>query len=321
MAKPTLSTPIATERGVGKTSLSRRLTTKRGNGKGFKVMKQRGGLGRGLGALIPLGGPSITEVDIDDISPNPRQPRQVLDTAALAQLADSVREHGILQPLLVARAGIEEGDTAGRTYQLIAGERRWQAAKLAGLSRVPVMIKDATPQQMLELALVENIQRADLNPLEEAEAYRHLVDDFGLSQEAVAIRVGKSPSTVSNSLRLLDLAEEVKAALATGELSETHARTLLGLSSAEAQVAGMAEVLKKGLSVRQTEEYVRRANRARESTPRQGTKTIEAEAIEEDLRQALGTKVELFRGKKGGRLVIHFYSDDQLQGLYDQIVH
>lgn len=285
------------------------------------MSKQKGGLGKGLGALIPLRAPSVVEVDIDDIEPNPHQPRQVTDATALAELANSVREHGILQPLLVTRVGQESREPSSYTYRLIAGERRWQAAKMAGLSRVPVVVKEATPQQMLELALVENIQRADLNPLEEAEAYRHLVADFGLSQDAIASRVGKSPSAISNSLRLLDLADEVKAALASARITETHARALLGLDSPQAQVNGLAEVLKKGLSVRQTEELVRRIARGQRSVQRgRSSRTTETEALEEDLRRALGTKVELFRSRKGGKLVIYFYSDDQLQGLYDHIV-
>ena len=285
------------------------------------MSKQKGGLGKGLGALIPLRAPSVVEVDIDDIEPNPHQPRQVTDAAALAELANSVREHGILQPLLVTRVEQESREPGSFTYRLIAGERRWQAAKMAGLSRVPVVVKEATPQQMLELALVENIQRADLNPLEEAEAYRHLVADFGLSQEAIASRVGKSPSAISNSLRLLDLADEVKAALASARITETHARALLGLDSPQAQVNGLAEVLKKGLSVRQTEELVRRIARGQRSVRRgRSSRTTETEALEEDLRRALGTKVELLRSRKGGKLVIYFYSDDQLQGLYDHIV-
>jgi len=294
--------------------------------KGLKVIKHRGGLGKGLGALIPFTSPSVVEVDVDDIEPNPHQPRQVTDPAALAELAASIRVHGILQPLLVARAergereGEGEGKATGSTYQLIAGERRWQAAKMAGLSRVPVLVKEATPQQMLELALVENIQRADLNPLEEAEAYRHLVSDFGLSQEAIAAKVGKSPSAVSNSLRLLALPDEVKAALASNKISETHARALLSLESTPAQIAGLAEILKKGLSVRQTEEMVRRTLKGSRATQPGNRRSMEADALEEEFRRALGTKVELFRSKKGGRLVIHFYSDDQLQGLYDHIV-
>lgn len=284
------------------------------------MINKKGGLGRGLGALIPFSGPSVTEVEVDDIEPNPHQPRQVTDPTALTELADSVRVHGILQPLLVAKVHPDESGPARATYRLIAGERRWQAAKIAGLSRVPVVIKEATPQEMLELALVENIQRADLNPLEEAEAYRHLVTDFGLAQETIAAKVGKSPSAVSNSLRLLDLPEEVKAALAANRISETHARALLGLETPQAQIAGLQEVLKRGLSVRQTEEYVRRSARGRPASGRAARRTAETEALEEDLRRALGTKVELYRSKKGGRLVIYFYSDDQLQGLYDHVV-
>ena len=280
-------------------------------------MGRRSGLGRGLGALIPeteqpTGG--VAHVPVLAITPNPLQPRTVIDPEALAELAASIREHGLIQPLIVTQQGPDR-------YQLIAGERRWQAARMAGLAQVPVIVKEATPQQALEIALVENIQRADLNPLEEAVAFRHLVDEFELTQEQVAERVGKSRVSVTNTLRLLRLPAAVKQALLDGTIREGHARTLLALPTKEAQVAALKTVITKGLSVRQTEELVRRLM-AETAPPKQAEPVSpEVQALEEDFRETLGTKVSLFRSRKGrGRLVIHFFSEEELQALYDVIV-
>jgi len=204
---------------------------------------------------------------------------------------------------------------------LIAGERRWRAAELAGLERVPVLVKEATPQQTLELALVENIQRADLNPLEEAGAYQQLVDEFGLTQEQVAQRVGRSRVTVTNSLRLLRLGDEIKAALQSRRISEGHARALLALSDERLQLQVLHTVLKRALSVRQTEELVRRLG-AGGSSFRTATREAapETRALEDRFRRSLGTKVNLFRSRRGGRLVIHFFSEEELQALFERIV-
>src|SRR5947209_6544031 len=216
---------------------------------------KRGGLGRGLGALMPegaLGGGGI-EVDIDAIAPNPYQPRTVFVADEIASLAASIMEHGIIHPLLVARA--DAADSV--PYRIIAGERRWQAARRAGLRQVPVVVKDATPQQMLELALVENIQRADLNPLEEAVAYRTLVSEFGMTQEQVAQRVGKNRTTIANGIRLLRADPAVQEALAATQISEGHARALLGLTDHDAQIEALGIVTERGMNVRQTEALVR----------------------------------------------------------------
>ncbi len=275
-----------------------------------------------MGALIPLSAPSVVEVGLDSIVANPRQPRQALNAAKLQELAASLREHGVIQPLVVTELEpVEDREPDAPRYQLIAGERRWQAARLAGLSTVPVIIKEATPEETLELALVENLQRADLNPLEEANAYRQLMEEFGLTQEIVAARVGRSRVAVANSLRLLSLPEEVKENLAGELISEGHARALLGLPAKESQVEAMKAVIAKGLSVRQTEELVRRWGR-RSPGAQAKEKTLDAEtrSLEDDFRRALGTKVSLFRSKKGGKLVIHFYSDEELQGIYQVIV-
>lgn len=282
-------------------------------------MKERRGLGKGLEALIPVteepaaaGG--VLEVPVSAIVPNPMQPRTRLDPDSLAELAASIEEHGLIQPLIVTRQPDDQ-------YQLIAGERRLQAARLVGLATVPVIVKEATPQQTLELALVENIQRADLNPLEEASAFRQLVEEFGLTQERLAERVGKSRAAVTNTLRLLRLPLEIRQALADGRLYEGHARALLGLPTPEAQVAAFKTVLKRALSVRQTEELVRRLTAEPPPEKSRPEQSPESQALEQEFRDTLGTKVTLFRNRKGsGRLIIHFYSEEELQAIYDVIV-
>jgi len=284
------------------------------------VAQQRRGLGKGLGALIPateVSGPSLSEVAVELIVPNPMQPRQALDMEALQELSDSIREHGLIQPLIVTSM---QDPTSDAQYQIIAGERRWEAAKMAGLTRVPVIVKEATPQKMLELALVENIQRADLNPLEEAAAYRQLMDDFGLTQEQVAEKVGKSRVTVANSVRLLRLPDEIKRALAGGQISEGHARALLALNKRADQLKVLEAIVKRDLSVRQTEEMVRRVAAGAQPRRRGEPPSPETEALENEFRNALGTKVRLFRSKKGGKLVIQFYSEEELEAIYRIIV-
>lgn len=294
------------------------------------------GLGRGLGALIPpssagqpVGIPEgiavaagVVEVPVADILPNPRQPRTAMEPTSLAELAASIREHGVIQPLIVARSR----PTDRAPYQLIAGERRWRAAEMAGLSTVPVLLKEATPQQFLELALVENIQRADLNPLEEAEAFQALMTDFGLSQQEIADQVGKSRVAVANTVRLLRLPDRVKALLAQGTLSEGHARALLSLEDDEQIVRAAEQVVARELTVRQTEELVRRllgatkATSAAEPARRDDPDALHTRGLEEALRSALGTKVALTRGRRGGKLIISFFSDEELQSIYERIV-
>ena len=276
------------------------------------------GLGRGLGALIPGPAPSRESVDVDLIVSNPFQPRFGIEAAALEELAESIRQHGVLQPLLVSRVDAEGGGAA--TYQVIAGERRLEAAKLAGLTQVPVVVKETTPREGLELALVENLMRQDLNPLEEAQAYRRLVEEFELSQAEVSSRVGRSRSAVANALRLLNLSDEVRASLARNEISEGHARAILSLPE-EVRRQAWERVVQRGLSVRQTEEMARdwplegRKQRGRRETAR----NAEFETLEERLRVALGTRVSLARGRRGGRITIHFYSDEELDGLLERL--
>jgi ParB family chromosome partitioning protein len=260
----------------------------------------------------PDGG--VTQVPVSAITPNPMQPRTTLAEDTLAELSSSIEEHGLIQPLIVTQQGPDR-------YQLIAGERRWQAARMAGLATVPVIVKEATSQQILELALVENIQRADLNPLEEASAFRQLVEEFGLTQEQVAAKVGKSRVTITNTLRLLRLPDKVKQALAGGAIRQGHARALLALATPEAQVAALKAVTTKALSVRQTEELVRRLT-AQPAVPKTKSPVPpETLALEQEFRDTLGTKVNLRRNRKGqGQLVIHFYSEEELHAIYDVIV-
>jgi ParB family chromosome partitioning protein len=271
---------------------------------------RRRGLGRGLGALIPEIIQPVPRPEPENegwaalatISPNPFQPRDVFDEIALDELAASIREKGLLQPLIVRRAG--DGN-----YQLIAGERRFRAAQRAGLTRVPIVVRDADDGETLELALIENLQRENLNPVEEARAFQRLADEFGLAQEQIAHRVGKSRSAVTNSLRLLHLTPDVLAQLESGALSAGHARSLLGLDSAQAQAAAARDVVAQHLSVRDTEKLVR--DRARPAAV-----DVEQRAVEADLTRLLGTRVHLRHNKDGsGRIVIEYYSLDELDGL------
>jgi ParB family chromosome partitioning protein len=273
------------------------------------------GLGRGLAALIPqrANPTGSIEISISRIRPNPRQPRQRIGQAELETLAASITAHGVLQPILV----IETIDG----YQLVAGERRLRASQLAGLDRIPAIVRQLADRDQLELALVENLQREDLGPLEEAHAFRSLVDEFGLSQEDIAARVGRARSTIANTLRLLDLDQRVQAALVDGSISEGHARAVGGLAI-DQQARVVSTIVDQQLSVRQTEELVRRLREPRpiavEAT--QPRLEPELERVEEELRRALGTKVTLARSRRGGRIVIEYYSDEELGQLYDRLI-
>jgi ParB family chromosome partitioning protein len=276
------------------------------------------GLGRGLAALIPQRSETratTTDIPIASIRPNPDQPRRRFSDAEMATLTASVREHGVLQPVLVTET--LDG------YQLIAGERRVRAALAAGLDRIPAVIRHLDDRERLELALIENLQREDLDPIESAHGFRRLIDDFGLTHESIAERVGRARSTVANTLRLLDLAPVVQAAIADGSITEGHGRALGGLST-EHQEHVLGAVIEQELSVRQTEELVRRLREPKASP--NGEQPAEARAgdpdlerIEEDLRRSLGTKVSLARSRRGGRIVIEYYSDEELGRLYDRL--
>ena len=277
---------------------------------------KRTGLGKGLDALIPINtSAGVTQIAVDSISPNPRQPRSHFDPEEIAALAASIREHGVIQPLLVTHAA-EEGE-----YILIAGQRRLMAARQADLERVPVIVREASDQELIELALIENVQRADLSPLETAEAYRQLAEDFLFSHDEIAVRVGKSRVSITNTLRLLRLPIIVQQALADEKITEGHARALLSLATTEAQVAALNTIIAKDLNVRQTEDLVRKllGQRPKEKLEKPPL-SPEFHALEERLRSHLGTKVNLSEGRKGGSITIHYYSDEELNALVGLIL-
>ncbi|MBE2201421.1 MAG: ParB/RepB/Spo0J family partition protein [Anaerolinea sp.] len=343
-------------------------------------MSKKRGLGRGLGALIPgaaeetavsPANDGLRTIPVDSIQPNPHQPRSVMNEEKLAELAASIKEHGLIQPLIVT--------ASDNGYTLIAGERRWRAAQLAGLAELPVVVKEATPQAMLELAIIENIQRADLNPLEEAYAYQQLMDEFGLTQQQVSQRIGKARSTVANLVRLLELPANIQQAVTDGLISGTHARVLLQLPDAAMQTEAMGLVIELALSVRQTELLVRllplnlsgevreavlhgrisqshaetllplptpemQTNLLHQITMRKLTvpetealvtrllsgkrpqpkqkRTLPAEIIDlqKQFAERLGQPVEIQKSGKTGKVILHFYSDEELQTIYDAII-
>lgn len=290
----------------------------RHKGENKMTTQRRAGLGKGLGALLPpttessVDKESIKMVSISEISPNPRQPRTEFRQDELNELADSIKEHGVIQPLIVS-------DNTDGTFSLIAGERRLRAAQLAGLSMVPVVVRQATDKEMLELALIENVQREDLSPLETAEAYRNLEENFNMTHEEISKRVGKNRVSITNTLRLLKLPGEVQQALVNQKITEGHARVLLSLPTAQAQIAAMQVIINRNMNVRQTEEYVRNlvGERQESSQPRvKNALTPEMQEIEDTLMQAIGTRVSLHPGKSGtGTIQIHYYSDEELENL------
>jgi ParB family chromosome partitioning protein len=290
------------------------------------MAEKRPALGRGLSALIPPAPPPRppaaavapasatparpTEIDIDLLTPNPRQPRTSIDEHTLGELAQSIRSNGVIQPILVR--------PSGNRYEIVAGERRWRAAQRAGLLKVPVTIRDIDDANLLQVALIENIQREDLNPIEEAQAYRRLADELKLSQEAIASSVGKDRATVANYVRLLRLPVEVRNDLASNALSMGHARALLGLTDEVAQRTLAREVVSRQLSVRETEALVRReVTPAPEPPP----KVIDpnTRAAEEQLKLALGTRTRIVRKGRGGRIEIDFTSEDELHRLFERL--
>lgn len=303
--------------------------------------KRRTGLGRGLGALIlntgvgddaadaqgrgaptPLGGTGVRQVALSAIAPNPRQPRTRFEDTSLDELAASISAHGLIQPLVLT-TNPQRPDL----YWLVAGERRWRAAERAGLQSVPAIVREASPQQLVELALIENLQRADLNPLEEAHAYATLLEEFGLTQAEVADRVGRSRSAVANTVRLLNLPERVQAALVEGSISAGHARALLALPDGATMEEALEQIEARALNVRQAEALVKRllaeAEARAVATPEPVVSPQEAAQVafmEQRLRSVLGTRVSLNRNASGaGRLVVHFYSNEDLEAIYQRI--
>ncbi len=281
------------------------------------MSKAIGGLGKGLSALLSdkeiydAGSPGFFLCPIEKITPNPYQPRKTLNKDKLDELVSSIREKGILQPLVVRET--PDG------YELIAGERRWRAAQLAGLKTVPVIIKDVSPVELLELALIENIQRQDLNPLEEAMAFQRLIEEFGLSQAQVAEKVGKDRSTVANSLRLLKLPEFAREDIIEGRLTPGHARAILMLDDAALQKTLRDEILAKGLSVRQAESLARRLAKGGSAPKKEQSIDPDVARLCEELSRRLSSKVRIVTGKRGGRLEIHYRNLDELERLIDLI--
>ena len=285
-------------------------------------MAQRSGLGKGLESLIPTwqgspASPGVTEqvrlLPISSISPNPQQPRKIFEEEQLEDLAASIKQHGIIQPLIVIAAeGVDR-------YTLIAGERRLRASKLAGLKEVPAIVRTASQQEQLEFAIIENVQREDLNPMERARAYQSLADQFSLTHEDIAHRVGKSRVTVTNTLRLLNLPVIVQQALQRGEISEGHARSLLALPGARAMEAALDSILSLGLNVRQTELLVSKLSGKASTNRKVNPRSAEAEDLENRLRQFFHTKVLLSKGNRGGTISISFYSDEELNAILDKL--
>lgn len=287
------------------------------------MAEKRKALGRGLRALIPdapaaeaAATPDAVpqEVDLDLLRPNPDQPRQAVDEAKLDELAQSIRTHGVIQPIVVTRRDDEAG------FEIIAGERRWRAAQRAGLPRVPVVVREMQRTKRLEVALIENVQRENLNPIEEAAAYRRLAGEFGMTQQRIAEAVGKERATVANYQRLLRLPAEVQADVAAGRLSMGHARALAGLAAAEQQIEVARRIREGDLSVREAEALVKRAAEPKpEPPPEKPPADVHVRAAEERLRLSLGTRVRIVQRGKRGRIVIDFTSEDELQRLYDQL--
>ncbi len=288
---------------------------------------KRRALGRGLGALIPEGVPLAPSperrIPVSEIRPNPRQPRRFFDEERIAELADSIRHQGVLQPLIVRK--IEQG------YELIIGERRLRAAQRAGLDRVPVVIKEVSDAESMEMALVENIQREELTPIEEALAYRQLMDELHLTQEEVATRVGKSRPVITNLLRVLNLPDEIKDEVDRGHLSVGHGRALLALGTPEQQIDMARQIMRHGLSVRETETLVAQHSAQPEDSsllepsPDPAAddsvirRNIHVVALEEELTRTFGTKVRLRTKKKGGRIEIEYYSNEELEGIVNRL--
>jgi ParB family chromosome partitioning protein len=279
------------------------------------MVEKRPALGRGLSALIPesplpVAADRSLEIDTDLLRPNKFQPRTQMDDERIEELSRSIRANGIIQPIVVRK--VEGG------YEIVAGERRWRAAQRAGLLKVPVVVRDIPEERLLAVALIENIQRQDLNPIEEGHAYRRLADEFRLTQEEIADAVGKDRSSIANYVRLLRLPQEVRGHVASGTLSMGHARALLGVSDEDAQVKFARTILTGNLSVRETEALIRKAQEPRETKP-EPVKDVHTRAAEDKLRLSLGTRVRIVRTRKGGKVEIDFGNEDELQRIFEYL--
>jgi len=270
------------------------------------------GLGKGLGALISNEATEeesgVIELRINEIEPNANQPRKYFDDEKLVQLSESIRQHGIIQPIIVRK---DEN-----RYTIIAGERRWRAAKLAGLTKVPVLVKDFTNRQVMEVALIENLQREDLNPIEEADAFLHLMNEFNMTQEQIAETIGKSRPAIANSLRLLNLCDDVKKYVVNGELSSGHARTLVIIQDPQVQLKAAEYIIQNKLSVRETENYIKKLFQNK-TVKKKVFDNPDFKVVEDNLKNILGTKVKLQANNNRGKITIEFYSNDELDRILD----
>lgn len=282
------------------------------------IMKK--GLGKGLEALISStnqleeNNRNVLEIKINDVEPNAEQPRKVFDQEKLETLAQSIKEHGVVQPIVVRKEGAR--------YIIVAGERRWRASKMAGLKTIPVVVKDLTDKEVMEIALIENLQREDLNPIEEAEAYQRLMNEFQMTQEDVSKVVGRSRAAIANSVRLLSLAKEVQEMISDGRLTSGHARTLITINDNQRQKELATQIIEKGLNVRDTEKLA--AKEDKRSVPKKAAKSKdkpEVTDLVENLKMIFGTKIELQRGKDKGKIVIEYYSDEEFDRIIELLTN
>ncbi|HHW21816.1 MAG TPA: ParB/RepB/Spo0J family partition protein [Clostridiaceae bacterium] len=279
------------------------------------------GLGKGLGALISSANAleeaknSVLEIRINDIDPNSQQPRKIFDQERLEALAQSIKEHGVVQPIIVK--------TEGSRYIIVAGERRWRAAKLAGLKTIPAIVKDISSREVMEIALIENLQREDLNPVEEAEAYQKLIEEYSLTQEEVAKIVGKSRTAIANSVRLLSLPQEIKDMVADGRLSSGHARTLITISDKDKQKNLANRIIERNLNVREAEKLASLEEKKQKKNQKQKTVdklSAEMNSLEEKLRSVYGTKVSILRNKEKGKITFEYYSSEDFERIIDMML-
>lgn len=275
---------------------------------------KRATLGRGLDALIPKENKEqgVGVVGINEIRPNNLQPRKEFDDGAISELAASIKEKGILQPIVVRQVG--------GGYEIIAGERRWRAAQRAGITRVPVILKDASDMEALELALIENLQREDLNPIEEANAYHHLIEEFGLTHEEVSAQIGKDRTTITNQIRLLKLPDEAKRALIEGEITAGHARAILSVETLEERIAILKSIRSQNLSVRKTESLIRKISGTRKTSKEPVEENPYVTQIADELKRELSTQVRIIYNKGKGKIVIEYYSDEELERLSSMLL-
>ncbi|MEA4846792.1 MAG: ParB/RepB/Spo0J family partition protein [Clostridiaceae bacterium] len=276
-------------------------------------MVNKRGLGKGLGALIPEGEEtdrnSIIEIKITDIEANDKQPRKAFDDETLGDLSESIKEHGVVQPIIVRKLG--------SGYQIIAGERRWRASRLAGKKTIPAIVKDCSNLEVMELALIENLQREDLNSIEEATAYKSLIEEYNMTQEEISKKIGKSRPSIANSLRLLQLPQEIKNMISEGKISQGHARALLAIAGEKKQLDMAEKIIAQQLNVRQIEKLAKETKHINKKEVLPDKYQIEINQLEERLKAALGTKVTIRHRNNKGRIEIEYYSNDELDRLLD----